>query len=252
MGGADLADDASWYVPEGGAPSNAILKLASPDLASDIMLAEQLGMACARACGLNAAETELVGIGRGAIVVRRFDRLDASGEVIDGLAAPERRHQEDFAQALAHKPGSKYAELSGGTAKSIAAFLRTYSVSPAQDIRNLLKVALFNYAIGNADNHLKNLSIIYERNWKGIRLAPAYDLVPTTYYAQFTREMGMAIGRTRNIDEVCAADIEGLARQIGVSRRMLRRESLKIAEMLALALRVEAQRLATRGFSEAP
>ena len=249
--GEDLADDACWYVPEGGAPSNAILKIASLELTPDLMIAEQLGMACARTCGLNVADTELVAIGRGALVVRRFDRLDASGEVIGGLAAPIRRHQEDFAQALAHKPGSKYAELSGGTARSIASFLRAYSTSPANDVRELLKIALFNYAIGNADNHLKNLSIIYGPGWKGIRLAPAYDLVPTTYYARFSREMGMAIGKTRNIDEVCAEDIKELARQIGVSKRMLRKEASALAGSLLPALLAEAKRLAGRGFNEA-
>lgn len=249
--GENLADDACWYIPEGGAPSNAILKIASPEITSDLMIAEQLGMACARACGLNAADTELVAIGRGALVVRRFDRLDASGEVIDGLAAPIRRHQEDFAQVLAHKPGSKYAELSGGTVKSISSFLRANSTSPAKDVRELLKIALFNYAIGNADNHLKNLSIIYGPDWKGIRLAPAYDLVPTTYYARFSREMGMAIGKTRNIDEVSAKDIKDLAQQIGVSERMLKKETSALAESLQPALFTEAKRLAKRGFDEA-
>ncbi|MGN0078324.1 MAG: HipA domain-containing protein, partial [Coriobacteriales bacterium] len=251
IGGTNLADDSCWYVPEGGAPSNAILKVASPELASDLMIAEQLGMACARACGVSAADTELVAIGRGALVVRRFDRLEASGEVIDGLAAPLRRHQEDFAQALAHKPGSKYAELPGGTAHSIASFLRTNSTSPARDIRELLKIALFNYAIGNADNHLKNLSIIYGPSWKGIRLASAYDLVPTTYYARFSREMGMAIGKTRNIDEVGVEDIRDLARQLGISERLLKKEASALAESLLPALFAEAKRLAERGFDEA-
>lgn len=250
--GADLSDDARWYIPEGGAPSNAILKVASPDLLPDLMVAEQLGMACARACGVDAAETELVGIGRGALLVRRFDRLESGAEVIDGLAAPVRRHQEDFAQALAHKPGSKYAELAGGTAKSIAGFLRAHSTSPARDIRSLLRIGLFNYAIGNTDNHLKNLSIVYGPNWKGIRLAPAYDLVPTTYYARFTRDMGMALGDTRNIDDVCAGDIRAFASQIGVSRRMLSNEAFMLAESLIPALRAEARRLAERGFGEAP
>lgn len=249
--GGDLADDTRWYVPEGGAPSNAILKIASPDFLSDLMIVEQLGMACARECGIDAAETELVPIGRGALIVRRFDRLEPSSEMVDGLAAPDRKHQEDFAQALAHKPGSKYAELSGGTAKSIASFLRAQSTSPAKDIRSLLQIGLYNYAIGNTDNHLKNLSIIYGPDWKGVRLAPAYDLVPTTYYARFTREMGMALGSTRNIDDVNAHDIRIFAAEIGVSSRLLSRESLALAEALIPALRNEARRLTDRGFGEA-
>ncbi len=249
--GANLSDDDNWYIPEGGAPSNAILKVASPDQLSDLMILEQLGMASARSCGINAAETEIVEIGRGALLVRRFDRTESSGEMIGGINTPIRKHQEDFAQALAYTPGSKYAELAGGTVHGIAGFLRLNSTAPAKDVRSLLQIGLFNYAIGNTDNHLKNLSIIYTTDWNGIRLAPAYDLVPTTYYARFTREMGMALGSTRNIDEVCASDIKIFSDQIGISRRMLKQEASSLAEGLIPALRGEARRLATRGYDEA-
>lgn len=248
--GLDLADDSHWYIPEGGAPSNAILKVPSFEL-PDLMMVEQLSMACARACGINAAETELVAIGRGSLLVRRFDRMELGAEIIDGLAAPIRRHQEDFAQACAHRPGSKYTELAGGTVRSIANFLREHSVSPAKDLRALLQIGLFNYAIGNTDNHLKNLSIIYGPDWKGVRLAPAYDLVSTAYYARFTREMGMALGSTRNIDDVSADDIRAFAEQVGVSARLLKSEVSVLLECLIPALHREAGRLAERGFQEA-
>lgn len=248
---SELLDDSGWYLPKGGAPSNCILKVAAPDLLPDLMLVEQLGMACARACGVSAAETELVPIGRGALLVKRFDRAEAGPELIDGHRAPIRRHQEDFAQALAHKPGSKYAELPGGTVKCIADFLRAHSTSPAHDVRSLLKIGLFNYAIGNTDNHLKNLSILYGPHWRGIRLAPAYDLVPTTYYARFTREMGMALGETRDIDAVTAEDIRMFAAQIGVSKRMLNKEIESLVASAVPALNAEANRLAQNGFDEA-
>lgn len=251
-GPGGLADDTLWYLPEGGAPSNCILKVAEKDLLPDLMVVEQLSMASARSCGLNAADTELVPIGRGAIVVRRFDRMEASGETIDGRAAPARRHQEDFAQALGLTPSSKYAELPGGTAKTVARFLRAYSAAPALDVRNLLEITLFNFVIGNADNHLKNLSVLYSPNWKTIRLAPAYDLVSTTYYARFSRKMGMALGSTRDIDAVTADDIRELAVQIGVSGRLLRKTARALDERIVPALRAEAERLDKRGFPDAP
>lgn len=182
----------------------------------------------------------------------RFDRMEASGETIDGRAAPARRHQEDFAQALGLAPSSKYAELPGGTAKTVARFLRAYSAAPALDVRNLLEITLFNFVIGNVDNHLKNLSVLYSPNWKTIRLAPAYDLVPTAYYARFSRKMGMALGSTRDIDAVTADDIRELAVQIGVSGRLLRKTARALDERIVPALRAEAERLDKRGFPDAP
>ena len=244
-------DEPSWYLPEGGAPSNCILKAAQSEYLPDLMLAEHLSMACASACGLNVAETRLVNIGQDALLIKRFDRTEKSEEVIDGHAAPTRRHQEDFTQILGLVPSSKYVELHEGTAKAIAAFLRNNSSAPALDIESLLEIGIFNYAIGNADNHLKNSSVLYSSNWREIRLAPAYDLVPTTYYARFSRNMGMALGSTRNIDAVMPEDLKAFASQIDVSERMLKKVAKRISETLLPALRNEARKLDGEGFPSA-
>ena len=45
---------------------------------------------------------------------------------------------------------------------------------------------MFNYLIGNTDNHIKNLSLLYSEDLKSIRLAPAYDIVSTVIYKSST------------------------------------------------------------------
>lgn len=112
--------------------------------------------------------------------------------------------------------------------------------------------ASFNYLIGNCDNHLKNLSILYAPDWKSFILAPAYDLVSTTYFARFFREMGMAIGEHSDIDEVTTADFAILADQLGISMRALRNIVDTFAEKALPSLREEGAQLASEGYDAAP
>ena len=46
-----------------------------------------------------------------------------------------------------------------------------------QDLKQLLRLMLFNRAINNTDDHERNFSFMRHQN--GYRLAPAYDLVPS-------------------------------------------------------------------------
>ena len=242
----------AWYRPVGGAPSNTIVKFPGEEL-PELMVNEQLCMAAARACGLTCAETELLPVGRGALAIRRFDRMEAGNTVISGLPAPLRRHQEDFAQIFGRLPNGseKYAELEGGTIRAISGFLREHSAVPALDIREFARLCLINYAIGNCDNHLKNTSVLYDRRWASIRLAPAYDLVSTTFYARFSTTMGMRLGSTREIGDVAIGDVSGLAEDLGVTVAFLRRTAGEIAKGLMPALQKEASRLDARGFGDA-
>lgn len=81
------------------------------------------------------------------------------------------------------------------------------------------RITCFNYLIGNCDNHLKNLSILYSDSWKSFRLAPAYDLVSTTRFERFSRAMGMRIGSSSIIDDVSPRDIVEFGSEIGMDRR---------------------------------
>ncbi|WP_166338482.1 HipA domain-containing protein [Xiamenia xianingshaonis] len=243
--------DEGWYQPLGGAPSNYIVKFAREDL-RDLMTVEHLSLACARACGVPAAKTELLNPPRPIICVERYDRLANAHETIDGLAAPLRRHQEDITQAFAIMPAAKYRQLEPSTMAALAAFLRQNSAAPAQDIANLTRLMLFNYLIGNCDNHLKNISILYAPTWRSFQLAPAYDLVSTTYFARFSSNMGMAIGNHLDITEVEPDDFRIAAEQMGVNVRLLRTIVKDFQGQATAALGAEGNALENQGFAAAP
>lgn len=240
-----------WYRPMGGAASNCILKFASEEL-PDLMLVEQLTMSCAAACGLDVAESHLLDFGaRPAIAVQRFDRLETSGRTVDGLPAPQRRHQEDLSQAFGIDAASKYAQLEGGTIARIGSFLDDTSSAPAADKIAFFKLLMFNYAIGNCDNHLKNHSVLYSPNWKTLRLAPAYDLVATTCYARFSRDMGIAIGSSRSIDDINSEDFLFAARQLLFSDALVGRMAGELTSKIVDALREANRTLEEQGFESA-
>jgi serine/threonine-protein kinase HipA len=140
-----------------------------------------------------------------------------------------------MAQAFGVTPRSKYVELEGGSYHCISQLLRKHSTAVLADIEELARVAIFNYLIGNCDNHLKNLSVTYEG--AHLRLAPAYDLVCTTFFEQYSRDMGMRIGHTRNIDGVEGEDFIALAKDIGLGPRRMRTLCADIADSIIAAVR---------------
>lgn len=204
--------------PLGGATSTHILK--SGQL-SGIPRLEFLSLRAARACGLDVPDAELVDLcyGRLAISVARYDRKVR--EMPDGALRVERLHQEDLTQALGLTAGSKYAELEPSTACKVAELLRRSSSNPLADLRAFARLCLYNYLVGNCDNHLKNLSLMHQGAW--VRLAPAYDLVPTAIFERFSRSMGMAIGEHRVIDQVEPEDFSLLAEDMGLTEGALKR-----------------------------
>ena len=224
-----------WFRPLGGAASTHILK------ASGISRIEELELLCmvaAKACGIKVAHTEALMLGKPVVVSERFDRKVV---VNDGGFAVERLHQEDIAQAFGVTSRAKYQELEGGTYHAIAELIYKNSSSVLEDIGQLARVAVFDYIVGNCDNHLKNASIVYEG--KALRLAPAYDIVCTTYFERFSREMGRRLGSTRDINGVEARDFDLLARDLGMGPRRMRRICVELSERAVPAVMAAGERL---------
>jgi len=99
-----------------------------------------------------------------ALIVRRFDRTD------EGRRLP----LEDFCQLGEKLPREKY----DGSAELCAKLVRRFSAAPLIDLRELFRVLLFSWWIGNGDLHLKNLSLLTRERGEP-RLSPVYDLVNT-------------------------------------------------------------------------
>lgn len=61
--------------------------------------------------------------------------------------------------------------------------LQQYSCNIEEDLKQLLRLMLFNRAINNTDDHERNFSFIHTT--KGYQLAPAYDLVPSLAVGEY-------------------------------------------------------------------
>lgn len=226
--------DGTWYRPCGTASSTHILK--APEL-RDAAAVEYLSMHAAKSCGIDVAEAELLDFGRPVLAVRRFDR---EASMSDGSLRVRRLPQEDLAQAWSVWPGGKYAEREGGTIHALAGFLRKRSACPIKDLKQLGALCLFSYAIGNCDAHLKNHSLHCQTD--GVRLAPAYDLVSTCHFPEFSRKLAMDLGGERDIDRIGVHELELAASDLGISMAALRDCARRIAACLVPGIESAVER----------
>lgn len=110
------------------------------------------------------ARVERIGHGYYTFLTRRFDRQDG------------RRRFFTSAMALLGREDSESASY-----LDLAEFIAGRQGVPgkiAEDLRELFRRVLFNVAVANRDDHLRNHGFIREA--EGWRLAPAYDMNPST------------------------------------------------------------------------
>jgi len=106
------------------------------------------------------------------------------------------------------------------------------------------------YLIGNTDNHIKNLSLLYDEELKSVRLAPAYDIVSTVVYRSSTENMALSNDGIYNINEITRESFENMAVQIGLGSRMLMRRFDTMVGEFELALNRAKKELQKQGFDE--
>ena len=213
------AADGTWQLPYGDAPSTWILK---PDGPHAMAANEATCLRLAAACGLETVQAELLDVaGLPVLAVRRYDRFEA----LDA-ALPTRLHQEDGCQATTTPPGMKYEEQGGPALRDLAGLLRNYG-DPA-DVTRLLRRTTFNMAVGNADAHAKNFSILHETDNPSISLAPLYDVLSTIALElkdtagrpmQADTHLGQRVGGQADIRKVTAVSLMDEAVTWGIRRR---------------------------------
>ncbi|MDQ0039633.1 type II toxin-antitoxin system HipA family toxin [Variovorax boronicumulans] len=142
-----------------------IAKFASRGDDHDVEVIEAATLWLADACGIEVPPFLLQPLALGhALLVERFDR---AGPVTD-----ERRFHYLSASALLDVP----YESSRGSYVELAQLLRRISRRPQEDLSELFRRLVFNLAVGNSDDHVKNHGAL--RGEDGLwRLAPAFDLV---------------------------------------------------------------------------
>jgi len=79
---------------------------------------------------------------------------------------------------------------------------------------------VFNAAIGNADMHLKNWSLLYN-DGRTPALAPGYDYVSTMRYLP-ERGLGLPLARTKDVSRLDDELLEKASVQAGVPRGLVR------------------------------
>jgi serine/threonine-protein kinase HipA len=179
----------------------------------------------------------------------RYDRkINDRCRRLHGLPMPYRLHQEDFSQALGISAADKYEQDHTGYMKKIFDVLRNYSSDPITDQIKLWDICVFNYLIGNTDNHIKNISLLYSEDLKSIRLAPAYDIVSTMIYENSTENMAISIGGIYNIHDITREAFEKEAVNIGLGKHMAMKRFEAMSIRFPEALRMAASELKEQGF----
>lgn len=140
----------------------------------DMAIGEHIAMEMARDVGLNTAESKIVQLpsGENAFFSKRFDR----------------EHGERFHSLALYSliPGNESLKkshpnnISGNPSSFIQALIRRYSDFENSDTIHIVTKMLLDIGLNNTDNHLRNLRIILNRNYKW-ELSPMFDITFNPY-----------------------------------------------------------------------
>jgi serine/threonine-protein kinase HipA len=162
---------------------------------------EDLSMKLAALCGIKTAEHSLIRLASGelAYVTKRFDRH--KGKKI---------HVEDLCQLTETLTEHKYR----GSMEKVGKAIRNFSTNTGFDATSFFELTIFCYLTGNADMHLKNISLV-KNDLNEIKLSPAYDLVSTKLaMPQDLEEMALTINGKKNRLKKIDFDTLGISLQI--------------------------------------
>lgn len=122
----------------------------------------------AEMCGLDVPEAKMETFSKNGstFLVKRFDR--------DGK---KRIHFASAMTLLGKTDGASGND--GSSYLDLVSFIRQNGAAPEQDLKELWKRIVFNMAVSNTDDHLRNHGFILSK--KGWRLSPLYDVNPVPY-----------------------------------------------------------------------
>ena len=194
-------------------------------------------MMLARAIKLPVPDVWLLRVPEAAYVVQRYDRALVAGNIV-------RLHQFDGCQMLGHGSGWKYQRQGALVSlPKLVVALRSLRVR-GSDMLQLQRWVMFNYLIGNADAHAKNLSVLVDAN--GFRLAPFYDLLCVRACSDGSdgnSELALYIGDESRFDAVGAHSWEALCSDCGFGFAPLLAEFRRMAVALLPAWARVTQRI---------
>ena len=176
----------------------------------------------AEICGLHVPEAKLEKFSKlgSTYLVKRFDRI-----------LNKRVHFASAMTLLGKTDGASAAE--GTSYLDIAAFIKSYGAQPKRDLIELWKRIVFNMAVSNTDDHLRNHAFIFTEN--GWRLSPLYDVNPVPY----GNELSL------NVDEADNSINIDLAIETAVRFGISRTDATNDAKDILVIVRENWEKLAT-------
>jgi serine/threonine-protein kinase HipA len=227
-----IVENDEFFIPHGDIPTTFIIKPEIPGFDGSVdnemycmFLAQKIGMPTANVKCLsfrssylslhNSGTTSPESSHKKYLLIKRYDRKTENEEVI-------RIHQEDLCQATGIPSENKYQQYGGPGFVDIFKIIKNYSTCHVIDIKNIIRIAIFNYIIGNADAHGKNFSFLLTKN--GIQLAPFYDLLSTEIYPGLSKKIAMKIGGKYNFDEIFKRHWHKFAEENLISQTEINRE----------------------------
>jgi len=228
-------DGKQLSLPRGSAPSSHILKPGAQGF-GQMPANEHFCMRLAAALGLPVPDSTILRKPESLYLVERYDRVRAP----DGTVS--RIHQIDFCQALGLPSQKKYEHEGGPSLAACFEVLARYSARLARDRSHLISWVIFNYLVGNADAHAKNLSLLITHD--GVVLAPFYDLVSTAVYRELTDKLALKIGGENRPEWIRKRHWQKLADISGANPRIVRHRLDQLRDTVVGMARNTAEKLA--------
>ena len=177
----------------------------------------------AKLCGLNVPDAKLEKFSKigSTYLVKRFDRNEK-----------KRIHFASAMTLLGKNDGASAAD--GTSYLDMADFIKSNGARPKEDLVELWKRIVFNMAVSNTDDHLRNHAFILTKN--GWILSPLYDVNPVPYGDELSL----------NVDEYDNSIRIDLAVETAMRFGMTRADAEKFAGNMLKTVRENWQSLALK------
>ena len=181
---------------------------------------EDLTMHLAALFGINSAQHSLVRLQSGelAYITKRFDR-NAEGKLA----------LEDMCQLTETLTADKYRSSMEKIGKAIWA----YASRPGLAAISFFELTLFSFITGNADMHLKNFSLLTDREGE-IMFAPAYDLLCTKLAIPDDKEE-TALTLNGRKSRFKKTDFDALGKSLKIPSRSIENSYTRLGKCVPLA-----------------
>ncbi|MGE5469564.1 MAG: type II toxin-antitoxin system HipA family toxin [Bacteroidota bacterium] len=216
----------------------------------DTPLIEHATMTLARRAGITVAETQVIHLaGANAVAVRRFDR--DQGRRIHSISAGTAIRA---ATASGAEPEMGYPAL--------ARILRRIGITQddinQRDARELFRRMVFNILVDNTDDHEKNHSLLVANPFEygRLKLAPAYDIVPTNSGQGYQEFICGANGRDSSLENAmsqcdafgllpteAAAEVAAVIDVVNTWQAHFVQAGVSVLDIKSLAERIDGEQL---------